>query len=170
MSVRFRADQALIVYKFPSGKEAMAKSKKCIKGESSANSTKDFTMASPFSNQLVDSRPLKSTRVELSKDEDLVVHVSEDANVFSDSSDADSDDKSDSDNCSRQYDKTISDLKKKKAKLEEKLKRTKEMVSSLELKLAQEEAKHENLVQIMKLLANQGGILGTDDIDQIPKE
>lgn len=158
-----------MVYKLPSGKEEMAESKTCMKGESSANSTKDSTVTSPFSNQLKDSRPVKRTRIELSKDEDVAVHVSEDANVFSVSSDAYNDVESDADNYSL-FDKAISDLKKEKAKLEEKLKHTKEKVSSAEHKLAQEQAKNEKLVQFMKVVANLGGILGTSDIDQIPKE
>lgn len=167
LSERFRADQALLVYKLPS-EEAMSESEKRTKVESStSNSTEDLTVASPISGQLINSRPVKMTRVELNKDKGVAVHVSEAANVFSDPSDADSD----ADNYSRyEKEKVISDLKKQKVKMLEKLNDTKEMVRSLELKLAQEEAKNEMLVQFLKEVANLGAIVAYDDIDQIPKE
>lgn len=167
----------------------MAAPKMRIKGEScTANSTEDYlTVDSPVCNNLAGPRTVKSTRVELSKDEGVAVHVSEDANVLSDSSGTDSDADTDADsdvdsltsplesNLSGLFDsrsphqKSISDLKKEKAELEEELKYKKEKVSALKLELARERAKHEKLVEL-KEVANRGGVVGTDDIDKILKE
>lgn len=155
----------------------MAASKKSIMGESStANSTEDLTVDSPVSNQLVGSGPVKRTRAELSKDEGVAVHVSEDANVSGADSDIYSESDSDVDSltspldsCSP-YQNSISDLKKEKAELEEELKYNKEMVIALKLELARQMAKHEKLLQHRKEVANSSGVVGNDHIGQFPKE
>ncbi|KAL8106740.1 hypothetical protein AgCh_023486 [Apium graveolens] len=159
-------DQALMVYKLPSGKESMAASKRPIKSDSSPEKmTEDITVAPPASNQPLDPRPI-TTGVELSKDEGTIF---EDANVFSDTdSDVDSDAKSDTDGCNH-HEETINNLKKVKEELEEELKYLKEKVEAqvelveevvaLKLEFARGVGKHILFVLLIKEVAKRGGLL-----------